>query len=424
MKNKGRGRRQILTVLVFVAIYMLILGPGPAHANEGDSIKGETISIEIVRNTAGYDTSLMPDNGIPAVDGGVSQDSGQQNDDNRSTASKIWGATVGLVAAPISMVSNVIGDATGKLSSAMVTWASGFVQGFLLSTVLNGLNWSLNHLIQLMTTNPNLYTGATTINPAAGPSMSQTANLTLDYTYIPRYFEVVRSISFWLTMIFVLISGVKIIAGSMSGTGSWHAKKVIPRVVLAVIGGFAGLTICQWLIDLNSSVVMDIMHGMNLYETPGIKGFYDVLNKYGGMASTIVLLLGLVMIVMIIILWCMYIIRFNAIVILAIMSPLAFACAVLDETQFISFTWFKVFIGLLWMNFFHALCIVVFKAVFFSRMDALLCCLNALALLYLMLKLPGLFLRSADAAGGAHRPVINHTKRVVQAAGTAAAAAV
>lgn len=243
------------------------------------------------------------------------------------------------------------------------------------------------------------YTGIPTDLPAVVPSTSASYEVK-NAGYITGNFKTVRAIALWLVLILLVIASLKAIAGSVSGYGLFTAKSIIPRCVFAVIGGYFALWVCQMILDINWAMSFDVV-GQSSILTDPLQGFYQKLIEQASMGSSFVLLLAtIVLIVMLCILFIIYHLRYAIILVLAVLSPLAMTCYILDDTQYITFTWLKSYIAIVFLQFIHVVILAVFESTMFAGMDVLSNCLISLCMVYLMLKLPGWLLRGA-AVGGA-----------------------
>lgn len=277
---------------------------------------------------------------------------------------------------------------------------------------------------------PNVtdYSGIPTDLPAVVPS-TNAAYEVKNAGYITGNFKTVRAIALWLVLILLVIASLKAIAGSVSGYGLYTAKSIIPRCIFAVIGGYFSLWICQLILDINWAMSFDVVGSSSILTDP-LQGFYEKLITQASMGSSFVLLLAtIVLIVMLCILFIMYHLRYAIILMLAVLSPIAMTCYILDDTQYITFTWLKSYVAIVFLQFIHVVILAVFESTMFAGMDVLSNCLISLSMVYLMLKLPGWLLRGATVGGASGGAVAGAymagrgASRAISAGRSAAAAA-
>lgn len=217
--------------------------------------------------------------------------------------------------------------------------------------------------------------------------------------YITGNFKTVRAIALWLVLILLVIASLKAIAGSVSGYGLYTARSIIPRCAFAVVGGYFALWLCQLILDINWAMSYDVVGSSSILTDP-LQGFYEKLIEQASMGSSFVLLLAtIVLIVMLCILFIMYHLRYAIILLLVVLSPVAITCYILDDTQYITFTWLKSYVAIVFLQFIHVVILAVFESTMFAGMDVLSNCLISLCMVYLMLKLPGWLLRGATVGG-------------------------
>lgn len=331
------------------------------------------------------------------------------------------------------LAKTVIGS-VGKGLKKIIGSVSNTIFYFVLVNVLQGLHWILelvvpevNSRIELLGRQSVLGSGAHVDggDPQGltewGGSYEESPNLT-DYSdiptdlpavvpsgggeyevknagYITGNFKTVRAIALWLVLIFLVIASLKAIAGSVSGYGLYTAKSIIPRCVFAVIGGYFALWICQMVLDINWAMSFDVVGNSSIL-SGSLMDFYMKLVSQASMGSSFVLLLAtVVLIVMLCILFIIYHLRYAIILVLAVLSPVAMTCYILDDTQYITFTWLKSFVAIVFLQFVHVVILSVFESTMFAGMDVLSNCLISLCMVYLMLKLPGWLLRGASVGG-------------------------
>ena len=324
----------------------------------------------------------------------------------------------GAVTGAIGLAGSLFGAGAENLTGKMVGWVIGAINSWLYATVLTGLNWVLHLLVRMMQFR-------IIVDYKDPGSMASSWNLTggLDFTYHFSYFAdklpTVKGIAMTLILIFMVAAGIKIMATSFTGSASYALRQFVPRAGFAIFGVIGCTWICQKILDLNFYMCTKMLEKETIWDAPSIRTFYNLFNQHGGAGSAVVILvLGLVLVFVMMILVIFYWLRMVGIMLLVLLSPIVFACYFNESTEYLTFTWFKVFASLVFIQFIHSMILAVFSSVLFTGTDALEAGLMSVALLYMMAKIPKWMLRGAVMGGG------GSGKTVINVAKTAAAAAV
>jgi len=442
LRDKGIFKAGIFTVLSCLFISIFIIQPASAHASF-------VVNLDAYMDQESWDPGYEGDNEsayytgdtdyIPNPDSALERIDGEINEMEGDSGGSWWEWLI--PGYNIYKAGSTVLGSVGKGLKKIVGSVYNSIYFFVLTNVLVGLHWILELIV------PEINSRIQTILDWPG-SYSEDPNQTdysdiptdLDATvpsgggeyevknagYITGNFKTVRAIALWLVLILLVIASLKAIAGSVSGYGLYTAKSIIPRCVFAVVGGYFSLWLCQLVLDINWAMSYDVVGNSSILTDP-MQGFYEKLIEQASMGSSFVLLIAtLVLIIMLAILFIIYHLRYAIILVLAVLSPLAMTCYILDDTQYITFTWLKSYIGIVFLQFLHVVVLSVFESTMFSGADVLSNCLISLCMIYIMLKLPGWLLRGATvggASGGAMAGAYMATRAGRKAVSAAASAA-
>ncbi|RJX22777.1 MAG: hypothetical protein C4575_00590 [Desulforudis sp.] len=298
----------------------------------------------------------------------------------------------------------------GWVGSGFKNFLGNLVNGisfFLLQTVLVGLHWimelvvpEINSRVELMGRQEVMDKTDTAIRPGSTGADGKNNYDVKDARYIGDKYRMARAISLWLILILIVIAAFKAIAGSVGGHGLYTARSIVPRTIFAVVGGYFSLFVCQKILDLSFVMSWDMIKTTNLASTSAFGTFYQTLTDNAALGSAFVVLIGaIVLILMLCILYIIYQLRLATILIMVVLSPVAFACYILDDTQYITYEWLKGFIAVVFMQFIHVIILAVFEATMLSGTEVLSACLMCICMIYLMIKVPSMMLRSGTASG-------------------------
>ena len=192
----------------------------------------------------------------------------------------------------------------------------------------------------------------------------------------------------------------------------------MPRAGFAIFGVVGATWICQKVLDLNFYMCSKMIEKETIWDAPALRTFYNLFNEHGSASTAVVILiLGLVLVFVMIILVIFYWLRMVGIMLLVLLSPIVFACYFNEPTAYLTFTWFKAFVSLVFIQFIHMVILAVFSSVIFTGTDALEAGLMSAALLYLMAKVPKWVLRGAImGGGGSGKAAINAARTTAMAA--------
>jgi hypothetical protein len=370
----------------------------------GNTYVAPADGVSMYSNT---DTYSGPDNGISPLP--------EESTDDQSGGGGVSGFFKKVVGGVGDAVKGIVGTVTKGpegLAKQISGWVFGAIGGWIYAHMMHALNWVLNLLIQMM----NM-----PIDVAHVRESTLAGQMIFSNAHVHTMFSQIRMISQWLLIVFIVITGARTVIGGVTGTGMAAARSLVPRVLFAVIGGYFALYICQWILDINYAMCSDVLKVTNIFECPPINTFYGGMLSNGGSSTAMVILLaGWIMVFALVILYIFYLVRLVGIYILVALAPMAFACYVLDEAQFVTSSWFKMFLGLTFIPFFHCVIIAMSKLAMFSGMDGLTAALLSLVYLYLLFKVPEMFMKSAIGSTNDYKAKV--TTAVTQAGKRAAAA--
>ncbi len=197
----------------------------------------------------------------------------------------------------------------------------------------------------------------------------------------------------------------------------YTVKVMLPRAMAAIALAHFGLLFGQMTIDLNN-VLVHVAWSTPLQAgaTPAatFPWHFALDNPFGFPLFQLAVRLAIV--VMITILALTYVIRFALISVLLAIAPLAALCLILPETKNYARGWSRLFLITVFMQFVQVL-ILRFASLFSSDLSgSVMQALYGLAVLYLVLKVPGLMNASAHLESKAQHMAESTVKRAIKAA--------
>jgi len=174
-------------------------------------------------------------------------------------------------------------------------------------------------------------------------------------------------------------------------------KVVLPRAMAAIAMGHFALLFGQMAIDLNNALV----HAVWTQPFPGgaahFPWLFALTNGFGMPLFQIIVRLAIV--VMLAIVALTYVVRFALLSVLLAIAPLAALCMILPETKAYAQSWLRLFLLTVFMQFAQVL-VLRFAGLFVSDLNGSpIQALYGLAVLYLLIKVPGLMNASAHLEG-------------------------
>ena len=180
-------------------------------------------------------------------------------------------------------------------------------------------------------------------------------------------------------------------------------KTMLPRAMAAIVLAHFSLALSQMAIDINNALVHAVWSADvtgSSHQTDWLVGLLNPVS-YTRMPSVHVasgflqLALHMVLVVMILILALTYVVRFALLAILLVVAPLAALCMILPETKSYARAWVRLFEVTVFMQFAQVLLLRLASAFVTEQQDNVMQTLYGLAILYLVIKVPGLMSASA-----------------------------
>ena len=170
-------------------------------------------------------------------------------------------------------------------------------------------------------------------------------------------------------------------------------KVILPRAMAAIALGHFALLFGQMAIDLNNALV----HAVWTQPFPGgptrFPWAFALTNGFGLPLFQIIVRLAIV--VMLVIIALTYVVRFALLSVLLAIAPLAALCMILPDTKRYAQSWLRIFLLTVFMQFAQVL-VLRLSSLFASELSGSpIEALYGLAVLYLLIKVPGLMNASA-----------------------------
>ena len=195
-------------------------------------------------------------------------------------------------------------------------------------------------------------------------------------------------------------------------------KVVLPRAMAAIAMAHFALLFGQMAIDLNNALVHAVWTQPLPGGPPQLPWTFALTNGFGLPLFEIVIRLAIV--VMLVIVAFTYVVRFALLVVLLAVAPLASMCMILPETKRYAQSWLRLFLLTVFMQFGQVL-VLRFASLFADQVGARpLEALYGVAVLYLLIKVPGLMNASSHVELKAQHLAEGLAKRAIKGAmGTA-----
>ena len=170
-------------------------------------------------------------------------------------------------------------------------------------------------------------------------------------------------------------------------------KVVLPRAMAAVAMAHFGLLFGQMAIDLNNAMIHTVWTQPFPGGAPCFPWTFAMSNGFG--LPLFELLIRLAIAVLLVIVAFTYVVRFALLAVLLAVLPLAALCMILPETKQYARSWMRLFFLTVFMQFGQVL-VLRFASLFADQMGSRpLEALYGVAVLYLLIKVPGLMSASA-----------------------------
>ncbi|GGM80995.1 hypothetical protein GCM10012275_59550 [Longimycelium tulufanense] len=206
--------------------------------------------------------------------------------------------------------------------------------------------------------------------------------------------------------ILILIGGITVMAYETLQTRT-SVKEILPRIVIGFLAGMLSLWVSSQAINLANALAQAIMSGGVDEESSAETLKKMVMGSLNG--GFFIIFIGLFLAGMLVALLLTYIVRVALTVILIVGAPLALMFHALPQTEGIAKWWWKAFAGCLAIQLGQSLTLITAMLVFLApggftffgpTTDGLVNLLVALALMYILVKIPFWVLGSIRGGGG------------------------
>jgi hypothetical protein len=197
-------------------------------------------------------------------------------------------------------------------------------------------------------------------------------------------------------------------------------KVILPRAMAAIVMAHFALLFGQMAIDLNNAMVHAVWTQPFPGGSPRFPWMFAMNSAFGQPLFQIVIRLAIA--IMLVIVALTYVVRFALLAVLLGVAPLAAICMILPETKRYAQSWLRLFLLTVFMQFGQVL-VLRFASLFADQVGARpVEALYGVAVLYLLIKVPGLMNASAHVEGKAEHLAESIVKKGIKsAAGTARA---
>ncbi len=196
--------------------------------------------------------------------------------------------------------------------------------------------------------------------------------------------------------VFIVIAGYNIMIARQIGVDYYELMEFLPRLALAVLAANFSLFFIRLFIDLENALNPDVINLFSLtILTNTITGiFHGNLLGAGLLAFVLAIILG---VMDLLVAWQM-LLRLALLILLIVLAPLAFLCGALPQTQGYLRLWLSTFAATVFIQFFQVSALAiggtlisyVTSANLFNLGGSLLSIITSSAVLYLVLRIPGM----------------------------------
>jgi hypothetical protein len=211
--------------------------------------------------------------------------------------------------------------------------------------------------------------------------------------------------------VFIVIAGYNIMIARQIGADYYGLMEFLPRLALAVLAANFSLFFIRLFIDLENALNLGVI---NLFSVTALTNiivgiFHGDLLGAGLLAFVLAIILG---VMDLLVAWQM-LVRLALLILLIVLAPLAFLCGALHQTQGYLRLWLSTFAATVFIQFFQVSALAiggmlisyVTAANLFNLGGPLLSIITSTAVLYLVLRIPGMLriwaLRPVAEAGPA-----------------------
>jgi len=211
--------------------------------------------------------------------------------------------------------------------------------------------------------------------------------------------------------VFIVIAGYNIMIARQIGADYNELMEFLPRLALAVLAANFSLFFIRLFIDLENALNLDVisLFSLTILSNTIVGIFHGNLLGAGLLAFVLAIILG----VMDLLLAWQMLLRLALLILLIVLAPLAFLCGALPQTQGYLRLWLSTFAATVFIQFFQVSALAiggtlisyVTAANLFNLGGSLLSIITSSAVLYLVLRIPGMLrvwaLRPVAEAGPA-----------------------
>ena len=212
-------------------------------------------------------------------------------------------------------------------------------------------------------------------------------------------------------VVFIVIAGYNIMIARQIGADSYELMEFLPRLALAVLAANFSLFFIRLFIDLENALNLDVINlfSLTILSNTIVGIFHGNLLGAGLLAFMLAIILG---VMDLLVAWQM-LLRLALLILLIVLAPLAFLCGALPQTLGYLRLWLSTFAATVFIQFFQVTALAiggtlisyVTAANLFNLGGPLLSIITSSAVLYLVLRIPGMLrvwaLRPVAEAGPA-----------------------
>lgn len=211
--------------------------------------------------------------------------------------------------------------------------------------------------------------------------------------------------------VFIIIAGYNIMIARQIGADYYELMEFLPRLALAVLAANFSLFFIRLFIDLENALNLGVisLFSLTILSNTIVGIFHGNLLGAGLLAFVLAIILG---VMDLLVAWQM-LLRLALLILLIVLAPLAFLCGALHQTQGYLRLWISTFAATVFIQFFQVSALAigstlisyVTAANLFNLGGSLLSIITSSAVLYLVLRIPGMLriwaLRPVAEAGPA-----------------------
>jgi hypothetical protein len=196
--------------------------------------------------------------------------------------------------------------------------------------------------------------------------------------------------------IFIIIAGYNIMIARQIGADHYELMEFLPRLALAVLAANFSLFFIRMFIDLENALNLDVIHlfSLTILSNTIVGIFHGNLLGAGLLTFVLAIVLG---VMDLLVAWQM-LLRLALLILLIVLAPLAFLCGALHQTQGYLRLWISTFAATVFIQFFQVSALAigstlisyVTAANLFNLGGSLLSIITSAAVLYLVLRIPGM----------------------------------